>query len=244
MSRAIWAGLTMVAVVACKGDNQPTSPVTPTAASDGLWVGGARAEVEFSLEGKPRQSNDVEALAVISHVRGQVRFCNGDDGGYAENHQIATGTVTGDPRLTGSFELRITEIVHFGGGVFWTPSFGTFVIRDPSSGRTKAEGDYNAWASNDAFEGTFVGRGLNGAGQAGGNLIANVSNVQPEDGSYTIHIGGPSPKETRMSAGIFDGKCSGKFTGYEGDVPAPSASATTQIRTSRSVSPLWRSLGR
>src|SRR2546423_12808818 len=126
MSRAIWAGVTMVAVVACKGDNQPTSPVSSTAASDGLSVGGARGEVEFSLEGKPRQSNDLEALAVISHIHGQARFCNGVDGGYGENHQIATGTVTGDPRVTGSFELRITEIGHFGGGGFLTPGFCHF----------------------------------------------------------------------------------------------------------------------
>lgn len=243
MSRAVFAGCVMAAVVACKGDNQPTSPVSATNATDGLSISEVQSERQFELSGKPHQSNDIEAVIAILHNRGHFRTCNGTDGAsYAENHQINTGTVTGDPRLTGNIEMHVTEIVHFGDDV-WTPSFGTFVVRDPASGQIKADGDYDAWAHADVFEGTIVGHVRDASGQEGGNLIANVSVVFGENGSLSIRVGGVSPLESRMNAGIFDGKCSGPWTEYDSDVPPPTAASAARIR-SLPTSSFWQKLQR
>jgi hypothetical protein len=230
MSRALVAGFVVAALIACRDDHQPTSPISSPNASNDVSASPARGEVAFDLGGgNPQQSNDVEAVIVIQRNRGHFRTCNGVDGFYVENHQINTGIVTGDPRLTGDVEMRVTEIVHIGADDFWTPSFGSFVVRDPASGRIKAEGDYNAWAHLDAFEGTIVGRVQDAGGLRGGNLIANVAVFQPADGSFFIRIGGVSPPETRMNTGIFAGKCSGSWTEYDGQVPAPTTLSAARI---------------
>src|SRR2546423_3637500 len=243
MSRLVLAAFAIAALVACKGDNAPTSPVASTSLSDDSWIGGVRGNMAFDQEGNAHSSN-VQALVIITHNRGRVRTCNGEDGFYAENHQVNTGTVTGDPRLSGIIEMHILELGHFGDDIH-ASSFGTFVIRDAASGRKKAEGDYNAWAHFDLLKGTFVGRGLNGAGgQEGGNLIANVRVNFGENGSGTIEIGGASTPESPVKAGNLGGQCTWKFTEYDNVVPPPEAASTAGIRAPSAVAPLWRSFQR
>ena len=241
MGRVVFAGFVLAAFVACRGDKAPTSPTSSGIGADDFSVAEANAGREVDTKGLPHSSNDVEALITMTHNRGHVRTCNGLDGFYAENHEINTGTVTGDPRLAGISEMRILELVHFGDD-FWAPSFGSIVIRDAASGSTKFEGDYNAWAHGDAFEGTIVGRFSDGAG--GGNLIANVSLSFFDNGANVMRIGGASPPETRMNAGIFGGQCSGKFTEYDNVVPPPPTLSVSAIGGSRAVPPLWRSFQR
>lgn len=241
MRREVLAGLALTAFVACGGDNAPTSPPSSGIGTDDFSVGEAGTDRGVDDKGLPRSSNDVEAVITTTHNRGRVRTCNGSDGFYAENREINTGTVTGDPRLAGISEMRIRELVYFG-AEFWAPSFGSVVIRDAATGRTKFEGDYNAWAHNDALQGTIVGRFTDAAG--GGNLIANVRVIFFDNGAAIIRIGGASPPETRMNSGIFGGECSGMFTEYDNVVPPPPTLSVSAIRGSRAVPPLWHGFQR
>lgn len=234
-------GVLLSGFLACRGD-KGTTAVTEPGIEGGSYssdFGGARSNIDFDEGGKPHSSN-VEALVIISHNRGRFRTCEGTDGFYAENLQINTGTVTGDPRLAGAIEMHVTELVHFGDDVR-SPSFGTFVIRDAVSGKTKVEGDYDAWAHEDLVHGTLVGRVVRSpAGKVGGNLIANIRLNFGENGSLTIQIGGTSTPESRLNAGIWGGQCSGKFTAYDNDVPPPAAALTSRIPTSGAAPQLWR----
>jgi hypothetical protein len=236
MSRVFFTGVVMVALVACKGDSGPTSPGSSASLADGSVIAGARSDNGFDDRGKPHSSN-VEALVTFTHIRGHARNCNGEDGFYGENHPTYTGTVTGDPRLTGVIELSATELVFFGGDEFHAPSYGSAVIRDAATGRTKVEVAYNAWGHNDALQGTLVGHVSDGKGS---NLIANLRYVFGDNGSVGIQIGGMA-QDNRMTAGIWGGKCTGKFTEYDSDIPVPGAATTAAIRGFRMGPSVWRS---
>jgi hypothetical protein len=243
MLRVSIFGIAAAALMACKGDSGPTSPASSNALAGGdsfFSTDALASNAEGEGQGRPHSSN-VEALVTFTSIRGHVRTCEGEDGFYAENHPTLTGTVIGDPRLSGIMELRATELVYFGVGIH-APSFGHVVIRD-SRGKVKVEGDYNAWGENDALQGTIVGRAADASAAEGGALIANIRFNFFENGGETAQIGGVTT-DNRLTAGVWEGRCTGKFTEYEGDIPAPSASISARALAEQPMPSLWRQLRR
>ena len=232
MFRARYGAIVIATLFACQRDSGPTSPGVSSnsvsSAGPGLFA-ERQGDSEDDARG-PHESN-VRGLVTFTSVRGHFRGCQGADGYYIENHPNLFGTVTGDSRLTGTIEINAIEVVRFGDdGNISSPSVGPFRISD-ASGRIKVEGQYAAWFANDGQLGSLVGHAADAGGALGGLLIAGFRYNNFENGGLTLQIGGFHPAN-ELTAGVWAGKCTGKWTDYSGDVPAPTAGTASALRTS------------
>jgi hypothetical protein len=180
------------------------------------------------------QVDPATAEIVISHLKTKTRFCGGQDGFYQENKDaVATGTSTGDSRLSGNVTLEWDEYFNLDVDPS-TGEAGPFVgeieIRDPITGKKKAEGEFHNAGPLDMTQGVIVGKVFaEGSGDedstGSGDLIANWRIIYGENGSITALIGGGTAPDTRFPASISSGKCQGPFELMEADVPPPEAAA-------------------
>jgi hypothetical protein len=179
-------------------------------------------------QGNRPDADEVAAEVVYTHVQGKHRECEGVDGPYAEERVRASGTSTGDPRLSGEFEIRIYLIVNLANGVGIEE--GTFRVRDLATGRLKARGKLEDAGTAEISQGVLFGRVHDdGAGpdetRGDGQIIANFrTTFGPE--SITTQIGGTT-SDGRIPAVVWSGHCTGRYEHFEVDIGGEAAAPNT-----------------
>jgi hypothetical protein len=170
-------------------------------ASAGLALAGNNGD-------RPR-TDPVRAKAVLSRSDLKMRTCQGQDGPYGEFRGTVGGPSTGDPRLTGTLEARIHDLInlHTFDGVLR----GEVVIRG-AAGREKVEGHFNG--VDDPIQTAGFLRGEARRNQAknlpGGELFGNVRITFPQGKPPEVHLGGASTNNL-IPAVIQKGHCTGPF---------------------------------
>jgi hypothetical protein len=134
--------------------------------------------------------------------------CAGLDGTHIQGTVAAQGTSSGDPRLSGTLTLRLSALFSEQGGV----EIGRLVIRDPATGRKKAEGSFTNVLREDISQGLIVGRvhdqGSGGEETTGaGKFVANWRVTFTQTGPVG-QIGG-TVADGRLPAVIQSGRCPG-----------------------------------
>lgn len=181
-----------------------------------------------ALAGGGRDTDEVLATLDFAHFEGKFRLCDGQDGTYDEERGVASGTSTGDPRLSGPFEMhfesldRLTDEGHLG------TVRGTFEVSDPDTGKKKVDAVFHLVQRYGEERGLIFGNVSDqGTGPTeetigAGTLMANalVSFVE-EDGNFDVvgQIGGTSDS-TEMPALIQQGGCTGPFEDFAFDLPS------------------------
>lgn len=173
-------------------------------------------------------THEVMAMLDFKHLDGRFRLCEGTDGTYDEENGVARGMVSGDPRLSGPFELRfdtldrLTDEGHLG------RFSGTFVVVDEATGRRKVDAKVELVQHYGLQVGTMVGqvwptvaeRGSAASGPA--TLAANVKiGFIETDAGWDIvgQIGGSFPSEAMPAIIQMGGRCTGSFEAYS--IPLP-----------------------
>ena len=219
-----------------------------TLAAIGLLVA---ATVALAHDDSRPQVDPAAAEIVITHLKGKTRSCEGQDGFYQENKNVvATGTSTGDSRLSGLVTIKWEEIFNVDVDPLTGeagPFVGRIVIRDPVTGKKKMQGEFHNAGPLDMVQGVIVGTvfaegtGPDEDSLGSGDLIAHWRITYGENGSITAQIGGGNAPDTRFPASISSGSCTGPFEMVENDVPPPEA--PTALTTSR-VGAGTRAIGR
>ena len=158
------------------------------------------------------QIEQVEASITFTRAVVKERVCEGRGGEFAEQRVRATGTATGDPRLSGNVFLNVRRLlaeIESGDGF----QRGTLVIR--RSGRTKLHARFNDAGIAEIFQGSLVGNV-----RRHGTLHANWRTTFHENGAVTAQIGGEAA-DGRLPAVVHRGRCRGPFETFEIDVPPP-----------------------
>jgi hypothetical protein len=200
----------------------------------GLAALSAAAVGVASGDNRP-QVDQVAAEITFTHVQGKTRQCEGQDGEYAENRLTFTGTSSGDSRLSGNVELDFHELVNFTQG--FGPMQGRIVIRDPGSGRKKADGQLDGTGPLDFVQGVIAGRAHDEGGgdeetTGDGLLVANWRLVYAVTG-VTMQLGGETT-DGRLPASISSGECKGKWQ----EIDEPIGPEPTTV--DKAAKPVWR----
>lgn len=184
----------------------------------------------------------VEATVIFTHASTKTRVCEGQDGLYVEQRVRATGTATGDARLTGNltFDLEVLVEVATGDGF----QQGRVVIRDPATGERKVVANEVDAGREEINQGMLFGtiRGGRegddgdddddeGRGEA---LFANWRLIFHPNGAVTAQIGGEAT-DGRLPAVAVSGRCTGRFESAEFDLPPPEATATGNLSSGRRI---------
>jgi hypothetical protein len=187
-----------------------------------LTVVGVSAAAIAGNGGRPRVEQ-VEASITYTHAVIKQRFCEGRGGEFVEQQVRATGTATGDPRLSGNVTLNIRRLlveVESGDGF----QRGTLVIR--RSGTKKLQARFHEGGIAEIFQGSLVGRV-----RRHGTLYANWRTTFHENGAVTSQIGGEAA-DGRLPAVLQSGRCRGAFERFEIDLPPPPSDGARQSRAS------------
>lgn len=176
-------------------------------------------------------TDEVLATLDFSRVQGQFRLCEGQDGTYDEEKGVASGTSTGDPRLSGRFEVHFTSLDRLTDEGHLGTVRGTFEVFDPDTGKKKVDATFHFVQRYGEERGVIVGRVVDeGTGPSeettgAGTLVANVQiSFVEEDGTFDVvgQIGGTSDS-TQMPAVIQRGHCTGPFEDFAFDLPLSTA---------------------
>ena len=219
--------------LACARDEGTTKVTAP---NDAAFA----TEVANAGEGGNLHTDDVQARAVFNHVHAKFRECDGEDGHYFEGRNVFTGTSTGDSRLSGDFELAAIQDL-FNVTTLYGPQTANITIRDPATGRVKAEGVASSTGHDPWLIGTIVGvvRDQGGGSEetsGGGKWIANFRVNYADPAGIVVSIGGLGP-DNQMPATIFGGGCPGaKYTEFDLDL-GPSSASTLSATSTTGV---WR----
>ena len=214
--------LAAMSLACARDDAGPTKLSGPQAGNSAV------SAVRNTEEGGTLNSDDAHAQAVITHAHVRTRECDGPDGHYAESQNVFTGVSTGDPRLSGAFEFAmihdLLNLTQSNG-----PDIANITIRDPATGRVKAEGLFNSWGRDDWLQGTVVGVVRDEGGGAeettgSGNWIANV---RVQFGRGVVIDIGSTASTAQPAAGIFSGGCPGvKYVEFDFDIGAASSGSS------------------
>lgn len=163
-----------------------------------------------------------EVLATLDFTRfeGRARLCEGQDGTYDEETGVASGTSTGDPRLSGRFEMRFTSLDRLSDEGHLGTVRGRFEVFDPVTGKKKVDAAFQLVQRYGEELGLIVGKVADQ-----GTLMANtrISFVEA-NGTFDIvgQIGGTSELK-EMPALIQGGGCTGPFEPFAFDLPLSTA---------------------
>ena len=193
-----------------------------TMAAVGLLIGAAAA---LAHDDRRPQVDPTAAEIVLTHFKGKTRSCEGQDGFYAENKNVvATGSSTGDSRLSGSVTIKWDEYFNLD-AVEPTdeagPFIGSIVIRDPVTGRKKMQGEFHNAGPLDMVQGVIFGQVFDeGTGPdedtlGSGDLVAHWRITYGANGSISARIGGGNAPDARFPASISSGPCTGPFEQVE-----------------------------
>lgn len=180
-----------------------------------------------ALGGGGQDTDEVLAALDFTHFEGKARFCEGQDGTYDEERGVARGTSTGDPRLSGPFEVhfnsldRLTDDGHLG------TLEGRFLVFDPATGKRKVDADVHVVQRYGEQSGLIVGKVVDpgaGPGEETMGAVALMANVRVSfvevGGVFDVigQIGGTSDVKT-MPAVIQTGGCTGPFESFAFELP-------------------------
>lgn len=175
-----------------------------------------------------RSTHEVMAMLDFKHVEGRFRLCPGSDGTYDEEVGVARGIVTGDPRLSGAFEVRFQSLDRLTDEGHLGRLSGTFVVTDEATGRRKVDATLELVQQYGLQVGTLVGHvwpqpGAPGATSTGlGKLVANVKiGFVDSDAGWDIvgQIGGSFPSEAMPAIIQVGGGCTGSFETFSFALP-------------------------
>lgn len=180
-----------------------------------------------AVAGAGKDVDEVVTMLDFTRFEGRFRLCEGQDGTYDEEMGVASGVSTGDPRLSGRFEMhfksmdRLSDEGHLG-----TVS-GEFEVFDPDTGTKKVDAEFQLVQRYGEERGLIYGKVADqgtGPGEettGAGTLVANtrISFVEV-NGAFDVvgQIGGTSDSKD-MPAVIRSGKCSGPFERFAFDLP-------------------------
>jgi hypothetical protein len=173
--------------------------------------------------GAPRVEQ-LQADVVFRHLEGKVRFCTGADGApWTEAVFTATGTSTGDPRLTGDVFARFSVLDSQQTGGY---AHGWLRISDPRTKRWTAQGRFYQSEMAEIDQGIIVGtiRSLGRRSAEPLRLFAGIRTLFVPSGTFTAQIGGELP-DGRLPATATGGRCPGPFEQFVLDVPPPDENA-------------------
>jgi hypothetical protein len=183
----------------------------------------------------------VDATVIFTHASTKTRVCEGQDGLYVEQRVRATGTVTGDARLSGNltFDLELLAEAATGDGF----QQGKVVIRDPATGRKKVVANEVDAGMDEISQGMLFGRIHSGGrgddgddddddGGRSERLFANWRLTFHVNGAVSAQIGGETA-DGRLPAVAVSGRCTGPFESAEVDLPPPPATATATLSSGR-----------
>jgi hypothetical protein len=161
--------------------------------------------IAHSGGGQPQKTEQVSATFEATPVADQTktRQCTGVDGTYSITKSVATGTATGDPRLSGNITIRSKSVVNTTTGLGWVD--GNVKTTDPATSKLKGVSGFTAVITEGSkLEGFDVGRVKNpapaggttkakgdhgGGGKFSSQLLANFSAVVAQDGKITGGLG-------------------------------------------------------
>lgn len=154
------------------------------------------------------QTDQVSAQIAFTAAQVNEQPCVGLDGTHFQGTVTAQGTSTGDPRLSGNLSLRLSALFSEQGGI----EVGRLVIRDPATGRKKAEGSFTSVLREDISQGLIVGRVHDRGGgpeetTGAGKFVANWRVTFTQTGPVG-QIGG-TVADGRLPAVIQSGRCPG-----------------------------------
>ena len=179
--------------------------------------------VAIAAHSGPPRTDRVAADITFTHIRGELRTCEGQGGEYIEQKVVVTGTATSETGLAGDVSVRAHVLVEADTGDGYNS--GRMIIRDTATGALKLSARYdNAHMGPLAMsQGVLTGFGRDAQGRA--PLVANWRITVHPNGAVTAQIGGEAA-DGRLPALLVAGRCSGRFERFEGDFPAPGADGT------------------
>lgn len=157
----------------------------------------------------------VQATIVYTFAELDMRSCEGPGGEvFTEQRVRAFGTAEGDPRLSGDVEVSLRLLNEDSTGESFQK--GRLVIRDPDTGRKKADASFTDAGVAEIFQGVLVGK----VKPRSKGLIANWRTTFHPNGAITAQIGGEAG-DGRLPAVVVEGRCSGPFESSEIELPPP-----------------------
>ena len=140
--------------------------------------------------GNGPKTDEAKATFTAKLTDQKSRTCTGQDGAYAENREVYTGTITGDPDLSGDLVVRSRSLVNTDTGL--GTSRGTVFIRDADSHKLKAHGKFQAVVTQGSELEGFLAGHVKQAGappRRDGRLWANFHATGSADGSVSGALG-------------------------------------------------------
>jgi hypothetical protein len=157
--------------------------------------------------GKGPKTDEAKATFTAKLVDQKSKTCTGEDGAYADNREVYTGTITGDPELSGDLKVRVHSLVNTDTGL--GTSRGKVEIRDTATHKVKAHGKYEAVVTEGAELEGFLDAHVHPAGEPprrDGRLWANFHATGKEDGSVSGALGDGAGANTAV---VQSGRCGG-----------------------------------
>lgn len=153
------------------------------------------------------QTDQVSARIVFGPAQVNEQPCAGLDGTHIQGTVTGQGTSTGDPRLSGNVAIRVQGLFSEQGGI----ETGRLVIRDPATGRKKADASFTSVLRDEISQGLLVGRvfdeGSGGEETTGAGRF--VANWRVTFGPTVMAQIGGMAADGRLPAVIQSGRCPG-----------------------------------
>ena len=204
------------------------------------WVGGLALAVVLGATaaaiaaGRGPRIDQVEASITYTHVQVAQRICEGPEGEFGQQRVVVSGTAAGDSRLSGDAVLFVWLLNEIATGESFQR--GTLVIRDPNTGRKKVVARVRDAGVAEIFQGHLAGSVRPGGWRL---FFANWRTTFHANGAVTSHIGGDAA-DGRLPAVVVKGRCTGPFTRFEFDLPAPEDAAAARTASVQRVGWLRR----
>jgi hypothetical protein len=152
------------------------------------------------------KTDATQATFTAQRTDQKVKTCTGQDGTYANVRERYTGTITGDPRVSGQLVVTSHALVNQDTGL--GTSRGTVRILDPATHRVKAHGKFKAVVTGGSVLTGFLDGHVRATGdtspQRDARLWANFRAQGTEQGAVTGELGGGASENTAV---IQSGKC-------------------------------------
>ncbi len=161
--------------------------------------------------GKGPKTDDAKATFTAKLTDQKSRTCTGEDGAYAASREVYSGTITGNPELSGDLVIRARSLVNTDSGL--GTSRGKVEIRDAEPHKVKAHGKFVAVVTEGAELEGFLAGHVHPAGEPprrDGRLWANFHATGKEDGSVSGALGDGGGANTAV---VQSGHCGGPKRG-------------------------------